>query len=215
YFLLLILNPITLQRYTLKATIPPIYPFDFPQLVNFAEFIYYEGLFLPHEIERVNDYWQAEQKIDAPLSGEASSKEELRKSSVIFLPPDEKSQWIYDKLGMVGLQCNNQRYFFNINGFYQELQLAEYGEGDFFNWHLDFGAGEISHRKLSISVQLTDESEYEGGDLQFMVNQNIVTAPKKKGTVIIFPSFILHRVTPITKGKRKSIVGWISGPPYR
>ena len=70
-------------------------------------------------------------------------------------------------------------------------------------------------RKLSITVQLSDATEYEGGELQFMVNQNIITAPKEKGTAIIFPSFCLHRVTPVIKGSRKSIVGWIAGPPYR
>jgi PKHD-type hydroxylase len=80
---------------------------------------------------------------------------------------------------------------------------------------MDFGTGELSNRKLSITVQLSDPDEYEGGELQFMVNQNIFTAPKDKGTAIIFPSFALHRVTPITKGSRKSIVGWISGAPYR
>ena len=51
--------------------------------------------------------------------------------------------------------------------------------------------------------------------LEFMINQNIVKASREKGTIIIFPSFILHRVTPITKGTRESMVGWVSGPPYR
>ena len=64
-------------------------------------------------------------------------------------------------------------------------------------------------------VQLSDEEEYEGGDLQFMINNKIVDAPRKKGTIVIFPSFIMHRVTQITKGTRQSIVGWVSGPPYR
>jgi len=74
---------------------------------------------------------------------------------------------------------------------------------------------EISHRKLSVTVQLSDEDSYEGGDLQFMINNRIENAPRKKGTVIVFPSFILHRVTEVTKGKRNSIVGWLSGPPFR
>lgn len=80
---------------------------------------------------------------------------------------------------------------------------------------MDFGAGEISHRKLSISVQLSGSEEYEGGDLQFMINQNTVSVPRTKGTVVIFPSFILHRVTPITQGLRQSVVAWLAGPPYR
>ena len=73
----------------------------------------------------------------------------------------------------------------------------------------------ISNRKLSITVQLSDSLEYEGGELQFMINQHIMTAPKEKGTAIICPSFALHHVTPVTKGSRKFIVGWIRGPPYK
>jgi PKHD-type hydroxylase len=93
--------------------------------------------------------------------------------------------------------------------------LTRYSDGDFFNWHLDFGAGEISARKLSMTIQLSDPDEYEGGDLQFMINEKIVTAPREKGTLIIFPSFMIHRVTPIIRGTRQSIVGWVSGPPFR
>ena len=98
----------------------------------------------------------------------------------------------------------------------QQKQIVSLTEGNgFFEWHMDFGAGNISNRKLSITVQLSDPEEYEGGELQFMINQNIITAPKEKGTAIIFPSFALHRVTPVTSGVRKSIVGWIGGPPYK
>lgn len=204
-----------MENFSLKAKIPPVYPFDFNLLHGFAEFVYFEGMMFPMEIDKINKYWNKEQQIEAPLSGNGELKDDLRKSSVIFLPPNEEHQWAYDKLGMLCMQCNAQRYQFNVNGFYQELQLAEYGVGDFFNWHLDFGVGEISHRKLSITVQLTDENAYEGGDLEFMVNHKTVVAPRKKGTVVVFPSFIMHRVTPITKGTRRSIVGWISGPPFR
>ena len=64
-------------------------------------------------------------------------------------------------------------------------------------------------------MQLSDADSYEGGDLQFMINNKTVTAPREKGTIIIFPSFVMHRVTPVIKGTRESIVGWVSGPPYR
>ncbi len=97
----------------------------------------------------------------------------------------------------------------------EPLQLAEYESDEFFDWHLDFGAAEVSHRKLSVTVQLSDEDSYEGGDLQFRINNRIETAPRRKGTVIVFPSFILHRVTKVSSGKRNSIVAWLSGSPYR
>lgn len=191
------------------------YSFGLALKHNYVEFIYYQGLILPHEVDRILSFWDEEKTIAATVDGAEKHKEELRKSSVMFIDNVAENNWLYHKLASLAINVNNERYSFDLLGFHQELQLTRYSEGDFFEWHLDFGAGEISARKLSMTVQLSDPSEYEGGDLQFMINQNIVTAPREKGTIIIFPSFIMHRVTPITKGTRQSIVGWVSGPPYR
>ncbi len=191
------------------------YSFGLPLKHDFVEFIYYEGLFLPHEINTILDFWEDEKTIKATISGDEKYNDALRKSSVMFIDNIQKNDWIYNKLASLAIKTNNERYWFDLLGFHQELQLTRYSKGDFFDWHLDFGAGEISARKLSMTVQLSDEDAYEGGDLQFMVNQKIVNAPRKKGTIVIFPSFIMHRVTPITKGTRQSIVGWVTGPPYR
>jgi len=191
------------------------YPFGLPLKHNFAEFVHYNGLFLPHETDRILNLWNENQKIKATLSGSDTYDDELRKSDVMFIENTPETEWIYNRLAGLAIQCNNERYWFDLLGFHNNLQLASYTEGDFFDWHLDFGAGEISDRKLSISMQLSDPDEYEGGDLQFMLNQKIVSAPREKGTIIVFPSFMMHRVTPITKGVRKSIVGWVACPPYR
>ena len=191
------------------------YSFGLPLKNNYAEFIYYQGLFLPHEVENITNFWDKDQTIKATISGDEKYKDELRKSSVMFIENSEKNNWIYEKLASLAVQCNNERYHFDLLGFHQELQLTKYSKGDFFDWHLDFGAGEISARKLSMTIQLSDPDEYEGGDLQFMINKEVVNAPREKGTIVIFPSFIMHRITPVTKGIRQSIVGWVSGPPYR
>lgn len=191
------------------------YSFGLPLKYNFAEFIYYKGLFLPHEIDKIINFWEKEKTIKATVTGEDKYNKDLRKSSVMFIENSKENDWIYNKLASLAINCNNERYWFDLLGFHQKLQLTRYSKGDFFDWHLDFGKGEISARKLSITVQLSDSNEYEGGDLQFMINKEIVTAPREKGTIVIFPSFIMHRVTPITKGKRQSIVGWVSGPPFK
>lgn len=191
------------------------YSFGLPLKHNFAEFVYYQGLFLPHEIEKIISFWNDKLTIKATISGDEKYNHDLRKSSVMFIDNIPENDWIYNKLASLAINTNNERYWFDLLGFHQELQLTRYSEGDFFDWHLDFGAGEISARKLSMTIQLSDPNDYEGGDLQFMVNKEIVTAPREKGTIVIFPSFIMHRVTPITKGTRQSIVGWVSGPPYR
>ena len=192
-----------------------MYSLNLPKNPNFVPYTYYESLFLPHEVDRISSNWNSENRSKATLSGDSDYDDSLRKSSVMFLPPGEHHEWIYQKLAMVAQQSNYQRYGFDLVGFAEDLQLTEYGEGDFFEWHMDFGGGEISHRKLSLTVQLSDSEDYEGGSLQFMINDKIVDAPRQKGTIIVFPSFIMHRVTPITKGTRRSIVGWVAGIPYR
>ena len=73
-------------------------------------------------------------------------------------------------------------------------------------------SGTGQNEELSIVVQLSDESEYEGGLFQISRGSHTFDGPKEKGSVIIFPSFVLHRVLPVTSGERNSLVSWISGP---
>jgi PKHD-type hydroxylase len=183
---------------------------------DFADYSWFNNFFDENEIEKIKELWSDELAKTAAVNnaGKEEMRDELRKSQIMFIKPGV-NDWIYDRLSQACIQTNANRYKFDITGFQTELQLANYSNTDFFDWHMDFGAGDISNRKLSITVQLSGSNEYEGGDLQFMINQNIVNAPREKGTAIIFPSFALHRVTPVTNGMRKSIVGWIAGPPYR
>lgn len=191
------------------------FPFQLPQLQHFVEFLYFQQVFASHELTQINQLWQAHQSKPAQLEGGVLQDDQLRKSSVVGLESNPETRWIFERMSMLVQQANQQRYHFDLRGIYEPLQLASYGEGDFFDWHLDFGVGASSVRKLSLSVQLSEPDEYEGGDLEFKINNKTVKAPRERGNVIIFPSFIMHRVSPITKGQRKSIVGWISGPPYR
>lgn len=191
--------------------------YEFPRLqIPFAEFIYFDQLFLPHEIERINALWSDSESVGAVMSsGGPEYKQELRKSDVHFIHHNEDSRWIYDKLAGVVLQCNAQYFGFDLSGFEESLQLAKYGVDDYFQWHMDFGPNEISHRKLSVTVQLTDPDEYEGGDLLFRINDREEKAPRTRGTVVVFPSFIHHKVTSVTRGQRRSIVAWAAGRPFR
>jgi PKHD-type hydroxylase len=70
-------------------------------------------------------------------------------------------------------------------------------------------------RKFSISVQLSDPSDYEGCNLEFQAGNKVETAPRTLGAVIAFPSYVLHRVTPCTRGTRKALVAWTTGPKLR
>jgi len=191
--------------------------YAFPNMeLPFAEYIYFEQMFQPQEIEHLLKQWSSEDTQDAVMSSGSDNDEgQLRKSTVQFLDNNDLNRWVYDKLAMVVQQGNMQSYGFDLAGFKEKLQLTQYAEGDHFQWHMDFGANEISHRKLSITVQLSKPDAYEGGDLLFRANDKEIPAPRTQGTVVVFPSFVQHRVTPITKGLRRSIVGWAAGHPYR
>ena len=193
------------------------YSYGLPELQNYCPYAFFKNAFHETELEAINKLWEAEKSAKAEIYGmENDNPDDFRKSKVSFLDFNISNKWIFDKIASLANQINSERYYFDLVGIYESLQLAEYSEGDFFDWHLDFGNGFSSKRKLSLSIQLSNSDEYEGGDLQFLLGGNKTeNAPREKGTVIVFPSFILHRVTPITKGVRKSIVGWISGKPYR
>ncbi len=192
------------------------YTYNLPMLPDFSQYIYIENGIQPGEIQKINDYWDTQHSEQAVVEGGAKLMDEsLRKTSILGLENDATHKWLYERISNYAIQQNNERYFYDIRGIFESLQLMDYGVGDFFDWHLDFGSGYSSIRKLSVTIQLSDPSDYEGGELQFMQNKDIVNAPKGQGTVVIFPSFVMHRVAPITNGRRRSIVGWISGPPYR
>lgn len=94
----------------------------------------------------------------------------------------------------------------------EPLQLARYDIGDGYDWHYDTGPG-VDNRKLSASVQLTDPADYDGGDLELFAAAPTV---RTQGALIVFPSYVPHRVAPVTRGSRQSIVAWAIGSrPYR
>jgi len=100
-----------------------------------------------------------------------------------------------------------------------EVQYTEYhaSDGGKYDWHhdVDWNSGDIGDRKLSVVVQLSDPSEYEGGYFEFQDVENPKEEMRDKGTILVFPSLLLHRVTPVTSGVRKSLVAWFEGPPWR
>ena len=147
-----------------------------------------------------------------------NEQNQLRDSKICWLVPEnnEEIRNIYHKIFNKIIEINEEFYKFNLTDV-EIFQYTVYGEGQFYGKHLDLGhelnAGNIQ-RKLSFSIQLSDPSEYEGGDLIAYLTKDSLTSNKEKGTLIFFPSFTLHEVTPVTKGTRKSLVGWISGPAF-
>ena len=112
-------------------------------------------------------------------------------------------------------EANRNAFGFDID-YIPNAQYSEYSEGSYYNWHhdIDWGANIPYDRKLSIGIQLSDPKDYEGGQFEFQS----IESPKtfyKQGSVLVFPSYLVHRVTKITKGTRRSLVNWIEGPRWK
>lgn len=138
----------------------------------------------------------------------------IRDSLISWLAPED-APWVYD---LIWDAANHQPWDYDIRGFGDNLQYTVYRGEDrhYYHWHSDTGP-KMQHRKVSFTLELSDPDEYKGGHFEFISNDGspIRVPPFGKGSAIIFPSFIRHRITPVTKGIRKSLVTWVSGPKFR
>jgi len=187
---------------------------DFNKKRELTNYYFYSKSLSDDEIEKIKKIAEKYQFNDG-FAGK-SVRKQYRNSKIKWLPPDKNTNWLYKKLGLLVKQANDTCWGFDIVGFGENLQFGEYNSDvkGHYDWHLDLGK-EQNWRKISMSIQLTDPNDYEGGDLQFYTQRDIITCPRKKGTIIFFPSYLLHKVTPVTKGVRNSLVAWVTGPPLR
>ena len=135
-----------------------------------------------------------------------------------YLLPDKKNNFIYDRIRKLVIETNMNIWNYNLYDFGEPIKFLEYNEkyNSQLKVHNDIGTvrGWESFRKLTIIVQLTDENTYEDCNLMIQNCDKLVTTNKNQGSIIIFPSFMMHQVTPITKGIRNSLVLWAYGPPF-
>ena len=151
--------------------------------------------------------------------GEVISDEETRTSRVKWIPQQPPFIQLYDKLSKLIERSNQNLWGFELGSTIEQIQYTEYHAEDkgHYDWHLDIGNDHYSLRKISLTVQLSDPNDYEGGilELNHSGDDSSISAPKTKGSVFIFPSYLRHRVTPVTKGVRKSLVLWVGGNQFR
>jgi len=150
------------------------------------------------------------------IKGETISKKRNneRLSNVSFLFPSMANEWVFQKVTETVHAIN--RYFkFDLYSLEEGIQFTEYvAPSGNYNWHVDCGP-QVSIRKLSISIQLTDPDDYEGGELELNYGGKPQVMDKVQGRAVGFPSYTLHRVAPVTVGVRHSLVIWVSGPPFK
>ena len=191
----------------------PIFPAK--EGINQTNYYWFENGFTTQEVDTIVN-GSLEYEFQRAVIMDEGNTDKFRKSNIKWLPFDSKWEWVIDKIMSQVTEANNTIWNFELKSIIDNIQYTEYeGNGGHYDWHLDIGPGSISHRKISIVIQLSDPDDYVGGDLQIMTGSEYTTIPRGKGNVVIFPSFLLHRVVPLTSGNRKSLVLWVGGGHYK
>lgn len=180
-------------------------------------FVSWEDAFTDEEIEQIKSYAQSLPTQDAMVDEDSPASPNIRKSKVAWISNNEKSNWIYDRMAFVARKINAKFYKFDLYGFLEDMQFTIYEDSEeaHYTWHIDMSDTALAARKLSMVLQLSDPSEYEGGELQTWTSSQPNTVDRQKGLIAAFPSYVLHRVTPVTKGKRYSLVVWVCGESFK
>ena len=184
--------------------------------VDHLNYYYYTNAFSPEECDLIISQLELLPKQKGVTGGGENSKDsEYRVSEISWVPSEDQYIWIYDRISQLALNANKEMWNYELWGYNDDIQYTNYYDnGGHYDWHADLGP-HMSNRKVSCVLQLTDPDELEGGDLQLNNGAGVITPPKGRGILTIFSSFVLHRVTPLTKGNRKTLVSWISGPNFK
>lgn len=180
-------------------------------------YAYATNCFSQEEIDKIIKLGETQSIKKAELENGTSNKS-VRNCTMSWIEVDDKSKDVFLKLSNIVNSLNDKFYKFDLTEM-ESLQYTKYDSEtvDFYASHSDDSYKFNLFRKLSVSVQLSDPSKYTGGELIFYRNtllENSV-APKQLGTVVVFPSFVIHEVKKITAGTRKSLVTWINGPRFK
>ena len=181
-------------------------------------FAWWEGAFTDQELDWLqNQAIRAEHQ--AQVGGDPSGDDlkKIRRSQVSWLNKSQDNAWVFEKLAHAASSLNAQFFRFDLTGFGEPLQLTNYDQSEhgMYGWHVDYGGRISPSRKLSLVLQLTDPSQYEGGNLEIQTGGQPIQVRKQRGLIAAFPSYVLHQVTPVVKGSRQSLVAWISGPAFK
>mgnify|MGYP002842945794 FL=1 len=145
----------------------------------------------------------------------------------IFATRDSQTSWIPADNWVGGfcmsyvLKSNRDNFMYDIEGIDgNEIQYTVYEKGQYYNWHQDAGFESVDEngklRKLSFILQLSSPDDYQGGNIEMRNGDNEkFLVPRRRGTFIVFDSRTPHRVTTVTGGIRKTLVGWVIGPRWK
>jgi len=174
-------------------------------------YAYWENAFTKEECEKIIKI----AKDKGFIQGVTAGKSDIRKSKVSWLYACDDMEWAFRRVTDIILDLNEKFFGFDIFGLNEGFQFTNYkAPGDKYGKHVD-RALDLVVRKLSISIQLSDPKKYKGGELYLYEGDKGTLMDKKQGTLILFPSYVLHEVMPVTKGERNSLVTWVTGNQFK
>lgn len=178
-----------------------------------------EAIFTPEQCKFISDLGRSQPREDGIIGqGKGVLETKTRLSHISWIPFDHpQAQFMYKTIDQWLQKININHFGFDGVHLNEYAQYTEYGESGHYDWHMDSEthmATEPPARKISMSLMLSNENEYEGGGLHFLRSENDVLN-LKQGHAIFFASFLQHKVAKITKGNRKSLVMWFGGPSFR
>lgn len=195
----------------------PIYPRN---IVNTEYVAYWENFLTDDDINLILNSPEWSNTEPAKIGGSTKNilDPSIRHTNISWLGRNRETKHIWEKFETVFAEVNRRFFHFDLTGFHEPMQLGIYtSDNSHYNWHIDSSAKDIYvPRKLSMALCLSDPSEFEGGELQVkLANDKSEVLDMAKGRAWFFPSWTLHRVTPVTKGIRKSLVIWAGGPQFK
>jgi len=178
-----------------------------------------ESFLTPEECRTIIQTGERDIELAAGRTENHQVNEQLRKSDIGWLSPEGEMRWLFDRIRECVMQINGNWFRYELIG-YEGIQFTRYayvaGQSDYYSSHRDtvmLPGGTV--RKLSFTIQLSDPSAYEGGDV-VLYNSLIDTIKLSRGvgSISFFPSYVIHEVMPVTRGVRHSLVGWACGPAF-
>lgn len=183
-----------------------------------------EPVLTPQQCNELITIGRTEPKINATIgtTDKITKLDERYRKSIISWIPFAKAVPIYQVIRQWMEVTNNNYFGFDTVQLSEQAQYAEYYKDGFYNWHMDSNV-EMNNmptvRKISMTLLLNDPKNFEGGDLELFCGETLDSEKNKfklkQGYAVFFASFLLHRVMPVIKGNRKSLVMWFGGSPLR
>ena len=174
-------------------------------------------IFTPEQCQLIINAGRSEPQQTAQVGGNSGGTVDTKtRTSHISWIPFSKLPEMYKVIENIMLKTNSNHFGFDGMRLTEPAQYTEYPTGGFYDWHIDSDVNCVNEppiRKISMTCLLSPESEFEGGGLELMSDGKIVRP--KQGQAIFFASYIRHRVIPISKGIRKSLVMWFGGPSFK